>query len=182
LFVGPDEGPSFEGPTGLENRLQDRVAELELGARVVFTGAVPFDELPAYYSVADVLAFPSTTAKECMGLAIKQAMACRVPVVVARAGGACEAISDGITGICCEPNDPASLAEAISKVLISPEREAMGEAGYDRGLKFFTQERTMRDTLEVYQQVLNRGLTTNRQVNRTLQESDCIHSDPAELT
>lgn len=143
LFVGPDEGPGT-GPTGLSDVLKPRVAELGLAQHVVFVGSVPFDELPLYYSAADVLAFPSTTPRECMGLALKQAMACQLPVVAARSGGACEAVVDKVTGICCEPNDPTDLANALITVLTSRDREQMGRAGYQRAQQLFSEEKMLK--------------------------------------
>jgi len=154
FFVGPDEGPNFEGATGMAERLAIRVQALDIQDHVTFTGAVPFEDLPAYYSLADVLVFPSTTAKECMGLSMKQAMACGTPVVAARAGGAPEAIEDGVTGFLCEPNNPLSLAQAIINVLTSPNRDAMGKAAYERALALYGQERTLRETTAVYRDVL----------------------------
>jgi len=149
LFVGPEAGLDF-GPTGLTDALRQKVSDLQLDQHVVFVGSVPFDELPLYYSAADVLAFPSTSSRECMGLALKQAMACHIPVVAARAGGACEAVEDGVTGFCCRPNDPNDLARGLIAVLSSNNREHMGKAGYERGRRLFTQEKMLEDMLALY--------------------------------
>ncbi len=46
---------------------------------VVLLGTVPDDELPSWYTAADVLAFPST--KEGWGLAVLEAMSAGLPVV-----------------------------------------------------------------------------------------------------
>ena len=155
LFVGPDEGPHLEGPTGFVDVLRAQACDLGVDSHVAFTGGVPFSDLPAYYSAASVLAFPSTSPKECMGLALKQAMACGIPVVAARAGGACEAVEDGVTGICCEPNDPDALAEAIVEVLSGRAGSEMGQRGRDRALRFYTQEQTVAVTTKIYRDALS---------------------------
>src|SRR5689334_23798142 len=129
----------------MAERLRQRVAELGVADRVIFTGAVPSADLPAIYSAANVFVFPSTTARECMGLSMKQAMACGVPVVAARAGGATEAVEDGATGLCCAPNDADDLARAAAQILLSPEQSAMGKAGYERAKRYFDQERTFHE-------------------------------------
>ena len=155
LFVGPDEGPHLEGPTGFVDVLRKMARDLGVESNIGFTGGVPFADLPAYYSAASVLAFPSTSPKECMGLALKQAMACGIPVVAARAGGACEAVEDGVTGICCEPNDPGALAGAIVEVLSGSAGSEMGRRGRERALKFFTQEQTVAVTTKIYMNAMS---------------------------
>lgn len=150
LYVGPEELPDF-GHSELSSDLRSRILELGLEEHVQIVGSVPFDELPMYYSASHVLAFPSTTDRECMGLAIKQAMSCKVPVVVARSGGAPEAIEDGVSGICCEPNDPSSLADALIHILKSENWQKMGEAGYIRARELFDQEKMLVNLLPYYQ-------------------------------
>ena len=48
---------------------------------VIFTGAVPWEDIPYYYALADVFATPSTT--ETQGLTVVEAMASSLPVAVA---------------------------------------------------------------------------------------------------
>ena len=64
---------------------------------VRFTGYVPFDDLPALYSLAEMFVFPSLY--EGFGLPVIEAMACGVPVVTGHvpalmevAGGAVERV------------------------------------------------------------------------------------------
>jgi glycosyltransferase involved in cell wall biosynthesis len=150
LYVGPDELPDF-GLSNLSTELRARMGELGLENHVRLVGSVPFEELPMYYSAAQVLAFPSTTDRECMGLAIKQAMSCKLPVVVAMSGGATEAVADGVSGFCCAPNDSDDLAKALIKVLQAKNWEKMREAGYIRAQKLYNQEKMLIDLLPFYQ-------------------------------
>lgn len=112
-------------------QLRSQSKEKGLDAHVTFIDAVPFEDLPSYFSLADLLVFPSTSDKECMGLSIKQAMACSRPVVVARAGGAAEAVEDGVTGYCIGPNDSEQLLGDYTTARIRAERGdgSSGESG-----------------------------------------------------
>jgi glycosyltransferase involved in cell wall biosynthesis len=56
-----------------------QVKQLGLETRVIFTGYVPDEDLPAVYNCAAVLAFPSRY--EGFGLTVLEAMACGTPVV-----------------------------------------------------------------------------------------------------
>src|SRR4051794_5529941 len=55
------------------------VERLGLQREVIFTGYVPFEDLPALYSAAESMAFPSVY--EGFGLPVAEAMACGTPVV-----------------------------------------------------------------------------------------------------
>ena len=91
LVVGGDEnsGPEIA-------RLQGVAAGLGVGDRVTFAGAVSQDELPAYYSAADVCVLPSYY--ESFGLAALESLACGTPVVASRVGGPMSFIVDGVNG------------------------------------------------------------------------------------
>ena len=68
---------------------------------------------------------------------IPQAMAAGLPVVATAIDGSAEAVTDGETGILVPPDDPATLAAALSTVLRNPQRaRAMGEAGRSRVAEF----------------------------------------------
>lgn len=69
LIVG--DGPDKE-------HFEKLVSEYHLEKNVIFTGKVPYDEIPNYYAVADVFATASTT--ETQGLTVIEAMAASLPV------------------------------------------------------------------------------------------------------
>jgi phosphatidyl-myo-inositol dimannoside synthase len=102
---------------------------------VVFTGAVPGDELPAHHAMADVFAMPCRTRGagldvEGLGIVYLEASATGVPVVAGRSGGAPETVVDGETGLVVDGWDVGAIAAAVGDVLADPDRAVgMGAAG-----------------------------------------------------
>ena len=67
---------------------------------VIFTGSVPWDEVPAYTDAGDVFAMPCRTRlfglePEAFGIVFLEAQACGLPVLVGDSGGAPEAVAAG---------------------------------------------------------------------------------------
>lgn len=102
---------------------------------VVFTGAVPGDELPAHYAMADVFAMPCRTRGsgldvEGLGIVFLEASATGVPVVAGRSGGAPETVLDGRTGRVVDGRSHDEIVDAVSAVLADPALAArMGADG-----------------------------------------------------
>jgi glycosyltransferase involved in cell wall biosynthesis len=71
--------------------------------RVYFAGRVERSVLPAFYSGADLLVFPSVT--ETFGLVVLEAQACGLPALVSDFGGPKEIIRDQVTGFVAEANN-----------------------------------------------------------------------------
>jgi len=87
------------------------VERQRLGSRVIFPGFVADDDLPALYSAAAVLAYPSTY--EGFGLPILEAYACGTPVVTSTASCLPEVAGEG--ALLVPPTDVAALAEALTR-------------------------------------------------------------------
>jgi glycosyltransferase involved in cell wall biosynthesis len=98
--------------------------------RVVFTGMVPYKEVPLYVNAVDICTSPKTGLRSGYSpLKLCEYMACGKPVVASRASGL-EIVEDSGGGILVEPKDPQALAAAITKLLQNRElRKRMGEKG-----------------------------------------------------
>ncbi|HEX4833714.1 MAG TPA: glycosyltransferase family 4 protein [Trebonia sp.] len=102
---------------------------------VIFTGAVPFAELPAHYAAGDVFAMPCRTRRrgldvEGLGIVYLEASATGLPAIAGDSGGAPDAIIEGETGYVVPGRDPAALAARIVTLLSDPAgARAMGEKG-----------------------------------------------------
>jgi phosphatidylinositol alpha-1,6-mannosyltransferase len=114
-------------------RLERLTDELGLREHVVFRGRVPHEDLPRYYSTADLFVMPAREDPpdvEGFGLVFLEANACGTPVIGARTGGIPDAIQDGDTGLLVPPADPEALADAIRHVLTQPDlATALGRQG-----------------------------------------------------
>ncbi len=73
---------------------------------MIFTGGVPWDEVPAYTDAGDVFAMPCRTRlfglePEAFGIVFLEAQACGLPVLAGDSGGASEALAgDAELGYC----------------------------------------------------------------------------------
>jgi phosphatidylinositol alpha-1,6-mannosyltransferase len=103
------------------------------GGDVIFTGPVPWADLPAYYDAADVFAMPCRTRRggldvEGLGIVYLEASATGLPVIGGDSGGAPDAILDGETGYVVR--DRPGVAARLTELLTDPAKaRAMGEKG-----------------------------------------------------
>lgn len=97
-------------------------------ANMTFTGYLNGKELAEIYSASDLFVFPSPT--ETFGNVVLEALASGTPVIGSNSGGVKNILSQGITGILCEPRDTAGFVQAICRLLTrDSERWQMGMEG-----------------------------------------------------
>jgi D-inositol-3-phosphate glycosyltransferase len=137
LIVGGRPGTSPESREIA--RLQHLAGRLGVAERTHFLGAVAHEELPAYYSAADVSVMPSSY--ESFGLVAVESLACGTPVVATRVGGLRSIVRDGETGLLVPWRDAGLFAERLRRVLTDDElrgrlarqaRPSVLQYGWDR--------------------------------------------------
>ena len=133
-------GGTFYGNTGNENHfvrsLKDKAKKIE--DKIVFTGFVPYSQIPNYLHLADIAALPSMW-DEPFGLTIVEAMATGLPLITTRSGGIPE-ICEGVACIVNRKNVVNDLTSAIRDLYEHPEkREQMSKASIERA-KLFDKE------------------------------------------
>ena len=106
-------------------RLQNLSRDLNIQENVVFVGTVKQEDLPLYYSAADVCVVPSYY--ESFGLVALESLACGTPVVATRVGGMESIVLPGQNGYLVSDNAPALFAESIAK-LVSGRTVSTGSA------------------------------------------------------
>jgi phosphatidyl-myo-inositol dimannoside synthase len=113
--------------------LRRLAGRLGVSDSVLFTGPVPWPELPGYYDAADVFAMPCRTRRagldvEGLGIVYLEASATGVPVIGGDSGGAPDAILEGESGYVVR--DMPAVAVRVAELLKDPGKaKAMGEKG-----------------------------------------------------
>ena len=110
--------------------LERRVAEMGLSTDVRFTGNQ--DDVPAWYSCAEIAVLPSF-GDEGVPQSLMQAAACGLPAISTPIGAIAEAVRDGKTGLLVPPRDVKALTSALSYLMTHDElRRHMGRAALER--------------------------------------------------
>ena len=145
VLIGGSKGDADLGA------LERRAADLGIGDRVTFVGAVPQRELPAYYSAADVCVVPSRY--ESFGLVAAEALACGTPVIASKVGGLPSIVRDHENGLLVPWRRPEAFAESIELVLDNQSLHRRLTREARRSVAHLSWERTARDTIALYRSV-----------------------------
>jgi glycosyltransferase involved in cell wall biosynthesis len=101
----------------VEEEIRDRVRSMDLEERVDLPGYVPFGpQLEERYRSATVYVLPSNESEGFPQVLI-EAMASGLPVVATAVSGIPYALRDGENALLVPPRDPASLCDAIERLL-----------------------------------------------------------------
>ena len=126
LVVGGDDGKEGEAA-----RVRQLVQDLEMDEIFDFVGRVDQEDMPLYYSAADVCVVPSFY--ESFGLAALESMACGTPVVASRVGGLSTVILHGRTGYLKSWRCPEAFANSLEMIISSKRlQNSMGIAARKR--------------------------------------------------
>ncbi len=143
VFVGP---PDERFP----DEARQEAERAGLGQRVHFLDWVPEEDLPALYTLADVVAVPSLV--EGFGLPALEAMAAGAPVLAANTTSLPEVV--GEAGVLVDPYDVECIADGLSRLLRDPAlREQLSQAGLARAATFCWEE-SARKMARVYEEIL----------------------------
>lgn len=113
----------FAGPIGGD------IERPEPGALawVHFAGAVPNNDMPERYRQSDIFCLPSI--EEGFGMAVLEAMASGLPVVVSDRVGACDLVQNGVCGFIVPADDPDALAARLYELAEDEDKRLrMGQA------------------------------------------------------
>ena len=143
LLIGEVRDPQI-------NRLAD---ETDLRDRVHLAGYRT--DAAKLISAVDIVAAPSRD-REGLTKGVIEAMIHSIPAVVSSAGGLPELIDNQISGFVVPKEDSSTLAARLKDLVEDPQRrEAMGIAARQRIIEKFSVDRTITETLTLYQEVLS---------------------------
>lgn len=140
------------GKGWLDERLPMEIEQQGLQERVRLMGFVDDADLPALYSAADLLAFPSLY--EGFGLPLLEAMACGTPVIASNASSLPE-VGEGGAAVLLPPQDETAWTAAMLRLLDDDvARRELIDAGFRQSAKFRWRD-SARQLAGLYDQILN---------------------------
>lgn len=135
----------------LYDSIFQKVKDLDLNQKVIFTDYVPNSDLPALISGAKAYVLPSLW--EGFGIPVIEAQACGVPVVVSNTSSLPELIGD--SAIFIDPESTESIAIGIKKALDPKTSSDLVKKGFIN-IKRFSWEECARETLKVLEKVASK--------------------------
>ena len=129
--------------------LQQQIEHDGLQGRVVLTGKLPREGVVARYRQAVAFVQPSRIGqdgdRDGIPNVLLEAMAMELPVVSTRVSGIPEVVIHEHNGLLIEPDRPADLADAISRLLADrPLRKRLGGAGRETVCAGFDNDRNLK--------------------------------------
>lgn len=147
LIVG--EGSQKEELTALAEKLG-------MGEVTHFKGFVKHEDVPEMLNKLDI--YVALSRSESFGVAVLEASACALPVLVANEGGLPEVVKDSVTGFVVAKENVAEAAEALTRLVRDASlRQRMGAAGRVHVLEHYDWEQSVSIMENVYRQVLARN-------------------------
>jgi glycosyltransferase involved in cell wall biosynthesis len=135
----------------LEDPIYETLRAYKMESFVHFIGFAAEEDLPALYSAAECVAFPSLY--EGFGLPVLESMACGTPVITSNLSSLPEVAGDA--ALLVNPLEVDVITDAIRRVIEdSALRQTLVERGYERARQF-TWEASARQLRQIYQMMLN---------------------------
>ena len=145
VIAGPDGG--------YREALDKLIAQLGFGANVLFTGFITAEDKLAAYVDADVYVLPSWY--ESFGITVLESAACGTPVILTENCQIAGLVKD-VFGLVVQ-YDENDLQRALLELLTDEDlRQRLGEKGRSVVREDYTWERCLRQTENVYEEVVKR--------------------------
>jgi glycosyltransferase involved in cell wall biosynthesis len=135
--------------------LERQVEDLHLQKRVQFLGNI--SDVPAFLSETDIFILPTWAKWRMEGcpVALLEAMACGKACIATDIPGSRDLIEHGVSGWIVPPENPNSMAEALSHLAASSQkRNILGEGARKRILNHFTIEKEVAAHEAMYDELL----------------------------
>lgn len=144
LLGSPDPG----NPESLD---EQALAHWHAEGAVQWWGYRP--DMPEILAATDIVCLPTAYGEGVPRILI-EAAACGCALIAADRPGCREIVRDGVNGLLVPPRDAGALAHALEMLLADPERcRRMGQAGRERVIDQFTEEKVVVQTLAVYEEL-----------------------------
>jgi glycosyltransferase involved in cell wall biosynthesis len=104
------------GDGSLRKSLEALTHEVGISNQATFLGLISHKDVPTILNQFSVFVAPSI-GPESFGVAVIEASACAVPVIVSSIGGLPEVVREGETGLLVPPRDASAIAAALEKLM-----------------------------------------------------------------
>lgn len=143
--------------------LEARAAELDLGSRVTFTGALPQDEVRDLLRRATLFCLPCQIGedgnRDALPTVLLEALASGLPVVSTPVTGIPEILDHGAAGLLVPEGDVEATADAMAQLLAEPGlRRQLASAGRQRAETHFDLDQSSRTLGRWFDEILERKL------------------------
>lgn len=146
LIVG--DGPQRDA-------LERLTQELGVAGFTRFIGAVDHDSVPEWLNCLDIYVAASRFDSESFGVAILEASACELPVVVSDAGGLPEVVDEGESGFIVPRDRPDLLADCLRRLSLNPAlRLSLGTKGRQLVKKIYSWDVCVDKMINIYQSLI----------------------------
>jgi len=134
-------------------RLRQIFLQGDVAERVVYAGHASYDDLPRYYSKADL--YLSASHSDGTSISLLEAMACGRPALVSDIPGNREWVQEGVNGWLFPDGDAAALARAILAAVDQRQHlPEMGAAAREIAERRADWEKNFKELLRAYQLAL----------------------------
>jgi glycosyltransferase involved in cell wall biosynthesis len=140
-----------DGPD--REQLEMLAVQLGISEQVVFHGMVSHENVSEMLNRLDIYVALSRLNSESFGVAILEASACELPVIVSDVDGPAEVVIKGVTGDIVPRESPEDAALAICRLITDPDKRLkMGKAGREHVLNHYTWKHSLSLMLDAYKE------------------------------
>ena len=142
----------------MKDTLISQANALQVGSKFLFTGQVPYSEVPLYINIMDVCTAPYiTSVGEISPVKIFDYLSCGKPVVASNNVGSLLLNSGAVVPV--PPDDPKGLAHTITKLLDKSKlRKTMGVTGRKWVVENANRENVARKIIRITQNFFEKEL------------------------
>lgn len=140
------------------DELEALVKECSLENVVKFMGRIPNETVPEALNEMDI--FLGNSLNESFGVAIVEAMACEIPVIVTDVDGFKEVVDSGNVGIMVPRKNPVAMAREIHKLMInSALRKEMGTKERKRVVENYSWIENVEHMEKIYRRLIKQTIS-----------------------
>jgi len=137
------------------NKAKKFAKRLGIEKSVIFTGKVPYSDIPSYYQGSDIFCFSSLT--ETQGIVILEAEAAGLPIVALKDDAFVDIVKNKENGFLVKELSPKVFAGDVIKILKNPGLYNSFSLSSQKIAKSFSEEKQTEKLLNLYKELLKKS-------------------------